>query len=177
MDDAQSTACPASAPSPSADAMRPTSIFSLARHTLLIAASLVVLLARVAVPAGWMPMLTASGGLVLAPCSGLGAMALTDSTPGHGMLGMKMSGVHMPCMDIFAHQAAPDTPGDRHPDPTGDHPCSGAGMSVALQTPPVALIQALILARSGIDNVGNDRYFLFHPIPQRTFRADVTWKL
>lgn len=157
--------------------MRPTAIFPRARHTLLIAALLVVLLARVAVPAGWMPRVTAYGGLVLAPCSGMGAMALTDSTAGHGMLGMKMSGVDMPGMEMSSHHAASDTPGDRHPDPTGDHPCSGAGMSVALQTPPVALIQALILARSGIDNVVNDRYFLFHPIPQRTFRADVTWKL
>lgn len=29
----------------------------------------------------------------------------------------------------------------------------------------------------GIDNVGNDRYFLFHPFPQRSFQADLTWKL
>lgn len=29
----------------------------------------------------------------------------------------------------------------------------------------------------GVDNVGNDRYFLFHPFPQRSFQADVTWKL
>ena len=29
----------------------------------------------------------------------------------------------------------------------------------------------------GVDNVGNDRYFLFHPFPQRTFQADVRWKL
>ena len=29
----------------------------------------------------------------------------------------------------------------------------------------------------GIDNVGDDRYFLFHPFPQRTFQADITVKL
>ncbi len=29
----------------------------------------------------------------------------------------------------------------------------------------------------GVDNVGNDRYFLFHPFPQRSFQADLTWKL
>ncbi|NIJ08225.1 iron complex outermembrane receptor protein [Sphingomonas vulcanisoli] len=29
----------------------------------------------------------------------------------------------------------------------------------------------------GVDNVTNDRYFLFHPFPQRTFHADVSWKL
>ena len=29
----------------------------------------------------------------------------------------------------------------------------------------------------GVDNVGNDRYFLFHPFPQRTVQADVRWKL
>lgn len=29
----------------------------------------------------------------------------------------------------------------------------------------------------GIDNVNNDRYFLYHPFPQRTFVASVSWKL
>lgn len=29
----------------------------------------------------------------------------------------------------------------------------------------------------GVDNVGNDRYFLFHPFTQRSFQADLTWKL
>ncbi|WP_375395010.1 TonB-dependent receptor [uncultured Sphingomonas sp.] len=29
----------------------------------------------------------------------------------------------------------------------------------------------------GIDNVGDDRYFLFHPFPQRSFQADLTLKL
>ena len=29
----------------------------------------------------------------------------------------------------------------------------------------------------GVDNVNNDRYFLFHPFPQRTFHAEVTVKL
>ena len=29
----------------------------------------------------------------------------------------------------------------------------------------------------GIDNVNNDRYFLFHPFPQRSFTADLTMKL
>ena len=29
----------------------------------------------------------------------------------------------------------------------------------------------------GIDNVDNDRYFLFHPFPQRSFQADLTVKL
>lgn len=29
----------------------------------------------------------------------------------------------------------------------------------------------------GVDNVGNDRYFLFHPFPQRSFQADLTWAL
>jgi iron complex outermembrane receptor protein len=29
----------------------------------------------------------------------------------------------------------------------------------------------------GVDNVNNDRYFLFHPFPQRSFSADVTWRL
>ncbi len=29
----------------------------------------------------------------------------------------------------------------------------------------------------GVDNVNNDRYFLFHPFPQRTFHADVTVRM
>lgn len=29
----------------------------------------------------------------------------------------------------------------------------------------------------GVDNVNNDRYFLFHPFPQRTVQADVRWRL
>ena len=28
----------------------------------------------------------------------------------------------------------------------------------------------------GVDNVGNDRYFLYHPFPQRSFQADLRWK-
>lgn len=29
----------------------------------------------------------------------------------------------------------------------------------------------------GVDNVNNDRYFLFHPFPQRSFTAELHWKL
>lgn len=29
----------------------------------------------------------------------------------------------------------------------------------------------------GIDNVGNDKYFLFHPFPQRSFAAELTYRL
>ncbi len=29
----------------------------------------------------------------------------------------------------------------------------------------------------GVDNVNNDKYFLYHPFPQRSFQADLTWKL
>lgn len=29
----------------------------------------------------------------------------------------------------------------------------------------------------GVDNVNNDRYFLFHPFPQRSFAADLAFKL
>lgn len=131
--------------------MRPSSILSRARHNLLIAALLCVLLARVAVPAGWMPMLTADGGIVIAPCSGMGAMPMADAPGTHGMPGRSMSGHSMPGhsmpgMDMAAHHAAPEKPNDRHPDPAGDHPCSGAGVAVALTTPPVALPAALALA-------------------------------
>jgi iron complex outermembrane receptor protein len=30
---------------------------------------------------------------------------------------------------------------------------------------------------AGVDNVGNDRYFLFHPFPQRSYTASLGWKL
>lgn len=29
----------------------------------------------------------------------------------------------------------------------------------------------------GVDNVGDDRYYLFHPFPQRSFQADLRWSL
>ncbi len=29
----------------------------------------------------------------------------------------------------------------------------------------------------GVDNVNDDKYFLYHPFPQRSFQADLTWKL
>ena len=29
----------------------------------------------------------------------------------------------------------------------------------------------------GVDNVNNDRYFLFHPFPQRSVHADLSWSL
>jgi iron complex outermembrane receptor protein len=32
-------------------------------------------------------------------------------------------------------------------------------------------------AALGIDNVNNDRYFLFHPFPQRSVTASLHWKL
>jgi len=34
-----------------------------------------------------------------------------------------------------------------------------------------------LTAGIGIDNVNNDKYFLFHPFPQRTFALDVRWHL
>ncbi|KQS02091.1 hypothetical protein ASG11_14970 [Sphingomonas sp. Leaf357] len=126
--------------------MRLSSILSRARHDLLIAALLCVLIARVAVPAGWMPMLTADGGFVLAPCSGMGAVPMANAPSAHGMPAHDMAGMTMAGMAGAEHHVAPDKPNDRHPDPAGDHPCSGAGVAVALTTPPVALPAALALA-------------------------------
>ena len=34
-----------------------------------------------------------------------------------------------------------------------------------------------LTAAVGIDNVGNDQYFLFHPFPQRSYTAELTFKL
>ena len=108
-------------------------ILTRTRHGLLLAALLCVLLARTAVPAGWMPMAGADGTIVLAPCSGMGAMTLAA----HDMAGM-------PGMPGMSH-AAPDK-GDAHrPDPAGDHPCSGAGISVALELPALDMPRALAL--------------------------------
>jgi iron complex outermembrane receptor protein len=32
-------------------------------------------------------------------------------------------------------------------------------------------------AAIGVENIGNERYFLFHPFPQRTFTGELTWRL
>jgi iron complex outermembrane receptor protein len=29
----------------------------------------------------------------------------------------------------------------------------------------------------GVDNLNNDKYFLFHPFPQRSFTVEATWKM
>lgn len=29
----------------------------------------------------------------------------------------------------------------------------------------------------GVDNLLNNKYFLYHPFPQRTFTAQMSWKL
>ena len=29
----------------------------------------------------------------------------------------------------------------------------------------------------GVDNISNDKYFLFHPFPQRSVTVEATWKL
>ena len=34
-----------------------------------------------------------------------------------------------------------------------------------------------LVVGAGIDNVGDDRYFLFHPFPQRSFQFDLRWTL
>jgi hypothetical protein len=101
---------------------------------LLLTALLCVLLARVAVPAGWMPMKDAGGGIVLAPCSGMGMIAVAVPIATHE------SGMHM----AAAHEGA-EANGKRHPDPAGDHPCSGAGVTAALTTPIVGLPSAIAL--------------------------------
>lgn len=106
-------------------------VLTRTRHGLLLAALLCVLLARTAVPAGWMPMADAQGRVVLAPCSGMGVMKVSAHAMA-GMLGM-------------AKHAASDQSDRHHPDPAGDHPCSGAGVSVALELPALDLPQSLIL--------------------------------
>lgn len=120
--------------------MPPTPILANVRRKLLIAVLSCCLLARIAVPAGWMPMIAPDGGIVLSPCSGMGAMKMAGrGMPGMGMAGMSMPGGHVT-------PAAPD----RHPDPSGDHPCSGAGMSVALEAPAIAPLAATAVARAAV---------------------------
>ena len=29
----------------------------------------------------------------------------------------------------------------------------------------------------GVENIGNERYFLYHPFPQRTYTGEVPWRL
>ena len=124
------------------------------RRGLLLVALLCVLLARTAVPAGWMPMATADGGIMLAPCSGMGATTLAaDDMAG-------MSGHHADA-DHNRH----------HPDPGGDHPCSGAGIAVALDAPRVLLAPVLpavttaIVARAFVVTIGQG---LAAPPPPQT---------
>ena len=115
--------------------MRAAHFLDRARHGLLLAALLCVLVTRAAVPAGWMPMAAAHGGITLAPCSGMGAMrmAAPDTSVDH-------SGHETPGMTAHATHDADDAAGDtRHPDLAGDHPCSSAGLSVALDVPMIAV--------------------------------------
>lgn len=107
------------------------------RHAFLLAALLCILFGRAAVPAGWMPIASAHRGVVLAPCSGMGVATLPKANA-------------MPAMDMpgMAAHASHDAGGEseRHPDSAGDHPCSGAGVSVALETPVLDLPAALAIA-------------------------------
>ncbi|MFC3579366.1 hypothetical protein [Sphingomonas hylomeconis] len=114
----------------------PANLWPRLQHSLLVTALLCVLLARAAVPAGWMPMASADG-IVLAPCSGMGMMTL----PGAEM----PAAMDMPGMGASAaHQGDHDT--ERHPDPAGDHPCAGAGVSVALAAPLLDLFSVPSIA-------------------------------
>ena len=128
------------------------------RRGLVLLALLCILLARVAVPAGWMPMAAADGGLVLVPCSGMGATTLVAAD---------MAGMHMPGM-AAGHEGGE---GQRHPDPSGDHPCSGAGVAAAIATPlamaPVGLPirPAIVVARTFIVMIGQG---LAAPPPPQT---------
>lgn len=111
--------------------MRAPYFLTRTRYGLLLLALLCILLARTAVPAGWMPAMAADGGVVLAPCSGMGVATLPAA---HAMPGMEMA-ADMPGM---ATHDAGDT-SERHPDSAGDHPCSGAGIAVALAAPAAIL--------------------------------------
>ena len=109
--------------------MRASDLPIRTRHSLLLLALLCILLARAAVPAGWMPTESASGGIVLAPCSGMGVARLPAA--------QAMPAMDMPGMAAHASHDTDDN--ERHPDPAGDHPCSGAGVSVALDVPVLDL--------------------------------------
>ncbi|MEN2787090.1 hypothetical protein ABC969_11750 [Sphingomonas qilianensis] len=111
---------------------------------MLAAALLCVLLARAAVPAGWMPMATADG-IVLAPCSGMGIAALPAAQMPAAMA-MPTMAADMAMPGVAAHVAhQADNQDKRHPDPAGDHPCAGAGVSVALAAPLIDLLAAPVL--------------------------------
>jgi hypothetical protein len=119
--------------------MPPPDLLTRTRRSLVLLALLCILVARTAVPAGWMPTTAAGGHIVLAPCSGMGVSALHAA---HAMAAMDMPG-----MTVHASRDAGDDSG-RHPDTAGDHPCAGAGVGVALETPALDLAVAPALPPS-----------------------------
>lgn len=108
------------------------------RSTALIALLVCALFLRIAIPAGWMPMTDASG-FHLVMCSGMGPMG-----PGEQR-----------AMPVAGH----DGHGKSH-DEGGDHPCTFAGIGLAmaqpflptLVTPPIARTISLdtMVAAAGI---------------------------
>ena len=96
------------------------------------------MLVRFLVPAGWMPVETASGGWAITLCSGSGPMQVTMAGP----MTAAMKGMHHGS-DQQGHGA-------------GDHPCAFSSLAMALDEPPLLaidlhkLVLALWIARSGI---------------------------
>jgi len=80
------------------------------------------MLMRLPVPAGWMPVETATGGWAISLCTGSGAMQLTMAGP-------------MPAATKGMHHGA-----DQQDRGSGDHPCAFSSLAMALDEPPPLVI-------------------------------------
>jgi hypothetical protein len=96
-------------------------------RAVILAVLALALLARLAVPAGWMPV-TDADGTRLTICTGMGPL----DAPQHAMPGMP--GHHLP--------------GD-HKQDDGDHVCPFAGAALALAEPTLPGLDLLPLALNG----------------------------
>ncbi len=77
---------------------------------------------RLLVPAGWMPVETASGGLAITLCSGSGPMPMT------------IAGPTAAAMKAMHHGT------DQQDHGPGDHPCTFSSLAMALDEPPLLVI-------------------------------------
>jgi hypothetical protein len=80
------------------------------------------MLMRLLVPAGWMPIETATGGWAITPCTGSGSMQMAKAGP----ITAAMKGM--------GHGSEQQDHG------SGDHPCAFSSLAMALDEPPPLVI-------------------------------------
>lgn len=59
-------------------------------------------------------------------------------------------------------------------DPAGGY--GGVDEYAVVDLKLTASLRPNVTASLGVDNVGDDRYYVFHPMPERTFVIEVTWR-